>query len=96
MGSPVEPEVKMIVAVSSSPSPRSPGKKVPRAAIGTTLASTAARTLSAVVTALARSSSISRSAPGFTADRARILGDVMTRLIPACSRDESRACWLAV
>ena len=56
MGSPVEPEVKMTVAVASSEVAAEPGKNAPSAAIGTSCATAAAQSLSAGLTCAGMSS----------------------------------------
>ncbi len=96
LGSPVDPEVKMIVATSSSLSPRSPGTKGARANFGTTRATIAAKILSESRTCLGISSSRISVPLGVILNRSSTLAEVMTCVMPAWSIEALTIAWLAV
>ena len=95
-GSPVEPEVKITVAVRSSWSPRRPGRNLLSSAIGRTRATAAAQALSVHRTCLGRSSRWIKVPLGTILNLSSTLGDVRTCVIPHWSIEESTRAWLAV
>ncbi len=95
MGSAVEPEVKITVAVASRLSFFSPGTKPGKSAIGTSLATAAAQSLSVNRTFAGMSSSRMSFPLGVILNRSSTLAEVKTCVIPHWSIEESTSAWLA-
>ena len=95
LGSPVEPEVNITVAVASSFSAFKPGKNGPSNARGTTLATAAAQALSNLVTLPGMSSRWTSVPLGVRWTFSTTFFEVTTCRMPAWSVAASITAWLA-
>ena len=95
LGSPVDPEVNITVAVASGRSPRSPARNEPSAATGTTRAVAAAQPLSSLPTFAGISSRWINVPLGVSLTFSITFRDVITWRIPHWSTEASITPWLA-